>query len=151
MKYLARIGVVAVACLAMANVALALDPREPFVEVTVPDGGIDLGSAYGPGWRQLAGQIEAKIVANRPYQVQASFEGFSHVRRKAVIAAGHLRVQINGQQVPVGVGCLVATSHVPRINTADVPIDLEVGVTGLTVYPPGQYTGVLVITVMALP
>lgn len=137
----------------MANAASALNLSEPFISVTVPNGVVDLGGAAGPGWQQLGAKVVANVVANCPYRMEASFWGFSHSKGKAVISPNHLRVQINGQDVAVGTeGVEVASSRrSTRTQGVDVPIDLAVGVTGLTAYPVGQYNGALVITVMALP
>lgn len=153
MKRLARTYVIVAACLAMANVASALNPLEPFVNVTVPDGVVDLGDAAGPGWKKLGAQVVANVVANCPYRMEASFQGFTHARGIAAISPEHMLVQINGREVPVGTGGveIAASRRATRTQGVDVPVNLQVGVTGLNAYPAGRYNGALVIRVMALP
>lgn len=153
MKYLARIGLIVAACLVMADVACAIDPSKPFIAVTVPDGGIDLGVAWGQGWKRLEGQVIANVVANCPYHLEASFQGFSHAQGKATISPKHLDVEINGKSVSVGNDRVsVAGSNRPTPSGGmEVPIDLRVGVTGLTAYPAGTYNAVVVIKVTPGP
>jgi len=153
MKCLARTCVIVAACLAMANTASAINPLQPFVRVTVPEGGMDLGGVVGPGWKQLGAQVVTNVVANCAYRMEASFRGFVHSKGRAAISPKHMQVRINGQMVAVGAGRVeVGGSRRPtRAQGVEVPIDLEVGVTGLTAYPPGQYNGALVIRVVALP
>ncbi len=153
MKYLAKICLIMTACLATADVASAIDPLKPFISVTVPKGVVNLGQVYGPGWKHLEAQVVANVVANCPYHLEASFQGLTHAQGKAVISPKHMQVEINGKGVPVGDGHVsVAGSSKPTPSSGhDVPIDLRVGVTGLTFYPAGQYNGVLVIRAMIGP
>jgi len=135
---------------AAENVA-ALDLPEPFVAIEVQSQPAHLGEAWGPGVKQMRTQVRARIVANCPYHIEASFRGLRHRQGKAVISPNHMSVVINGREVPAGTARVpVATSQEPTPRGGvDVPIDLQVAVRGLEFYPPGRYVGILVLTVMA--
>jgi hypothetical protein len=101
----------------------------------------------------MEGRVVARVVANCPYNLSASFEGLKHEQGKAVIAAKDMAVTINGRAVPSGKVRvpIVTNGHATSPSGADVPIDLQVAVKGLVSYPAGQYGGALVLTIMAAP
>lgn len=157
MKHLAKTCVIVTAFLAVADAAWALDipvsMPEPFVSVSVQREPVNLGTVWGPGQYWVAAQLSARVVANCPYHVAASFETFRHVKGKAVIAAKDLTVAINNQEIPVGKGrATIASSSKPTSAAGtDVPLGLLVKVNGADRYPQGSYRGALVIVVMAGP
>jgi hypothetical protein len=153
MRNLAKIFVIVTACLVMADVAAAVNLEMPFVSVSLPRTPIYVGDLYGPGLKRVGAEFKAHVVANCPYHVEASFQGFRHQGGAVTISAKHLTVAINGKEVPVGTGRVsIAESSKPTSSGGvDVPVDLQLGVTGLASYPAGRYTGALVITVMARP
>jgi hypothetical protein len=155
MRNLAKTIVIVAACLVTADVAVATVPLPalPFVQVSLPQAPLEIGTVWGPGPQQVGGQVKAHVVANCGFRVEASFQTFRHLRGKAVMSAKDLTVAINGKQVPVGVGRVaVAESPGPTPSAGvDVPVDLKVTVTGLASYPAGRYGGALVIKVMAAP
>jgi len=169
MRNLAKIIAIVAACLVMAGGAAAADmatsfsgtswPRlpanleMPFVSVSLPRTPIYLGDVWGPGVRRAGAELVARVVANCPYLVEASFQGFQHEKGGVVMSPKHLSVAINGKEVPVGAGrvCIARASKPTSGGGVDVPVDLQVAVTGLASYPAGRYRGALVITVMAAP
>jgi len=150
---LAKICTVLATCFAMVSSATAIDRSQPFVAVAVQSRPLYLGEVYGPGLKQIGAQVNARVMANCPYHVEASFQGLRHVQGKATISAKNMLVVINGREIPVGTGRVpVASSNEPTpYDGVDVPIELQVGVRGLEYYPAGRYGGALVITVMAGP
>jgi hypothetical protein len=152
MMNLAKIFAIAVACLAVSDVASAIDPRLPFVSVTLPQKPVNLGVVWGPGTRRVGAQFVARVVANCPYHIEASFQGFKHERGR-VMDPKHLAVAINGAEVPVGTGRTpIAQSAKPTPSGGvDVPVDLQMSVSGLESCPAGRYNGALVVRVMARP
>jgi hypothetical protein len=128
-----------------------IDMSKPFVAVKAPEVPLHLGDVYGPGLKQLEGQTVARVVANCPYHLSASFEGLRHLEGKAAIAPKDMSVTINGRAVPVGKTRVpIVTDGRPTSGT-DVPIHLQVAVKGLATYPAGRYGGTLVLTIMAGP
>ena len=169
MRNLAKIIAIVAACLVMADGAVAgnsatpsrgaLLPRlpanlaMPFVSVSLPRTPIYVGKVWGPGLRRVGAEVVARVVANCPYHVEAGFQGFQHEGSAVAISHKHLSVAINGKEVPVGTGrVLIARASKPTsAGGVDVPVDLQLGVTGLASYPAGRYSGALVITIMAAP
>jgi hypothetical protein len=153
MRSLAKVVVGVAICLAAADSAAAVDMALPFVSVSLPRTAINIGEVWGPGLHRAGAEFMAHVVANCPYHVEASFQGFRHETGAATVSPRHLSVAINGKNVPVGDGRVqIARGSRPTpANGVDVPVDLEVGVTGLASYPAGRYRGALVITVMAAP
>lgn len=167
MRNLAKIISIVAACLVMADGAAAVNqampsgsalvPRLPanlalpFVSVSVPRTPVYVGEVWGPGLQRAGAKLVARVIANCPYHVEASFQGFQHERGGGAISPKHLSVAINGKAVPVGTGRVpIAQASKPTpAGGVDVPVDLQLGVTGLTSYPAGRYSGALVITVMA--
>jgi hypothetical protein len=154
---LAKSSAMVVVCLAATGIASAvnvpkIDMSKPFVAVKAPEVPLHLGDAYGPGQKQLEGQVVAHVVANCPYNLSASFEGLRHEQGKAAIAPKDMSVTINGRAVPTGGKARVplVTNGRPTSGT-NVPIQLQVAVKGLATYPAGRYGGTLVLTIMAAP
>ena len=140
-------------CLAVADSAVAVNMEMPFVSVSLPRTAVHIGEVWGPGVNRAGAEFMAHVVANCPYHVEASFQGFRHVTGAATMAPQDLSVAINGKKVPVGAGKvqIARGKRATPANGLDVPVDLQVGVTGLASYPAGRYSGALVITVMAAP
>lgn len=136
-----------------AGNVMAVDLPEPFVALAVQSKPLYLGEAWGPGLKQMGAQLNARVLANCPYRLEASFQGLRHRQGKAVISPRDMSVAINGEPVAVGGGrTTVVSSYEPTPSGGvDVAIALQVGVRGLELYPAGRYGGALVITVMAGP
>ena len=169
MRNLRKTTVIVLVCWAMLNGAgsgnvarggdstslpqLPADLKLPFVSVSLPETPIYVGDVAGPGSKQVGAQFMARVVANCAYHVQASFQGLQHEGGGIAIAPENLSVWINGKAVAVGTG-RVAIAQASRPTSAsgvDVPVNLRMAVSGLESYPPGQYCGAFVITVMATP
>jgi hypothetical protein len=132
---------------------LPADLKLPFVSVSLPENPVYVGDVAGPGVKQVGAQFVARVVANCPYFVEASFQGLQHEGGGATIAREHLSVWINGKATAVGTG-RVAIAQASRPTSAggvEVPVNLRMLVSGMESYPPGQYCGAFVITVMAAP
>ena len=153
MKNLAKICVIVLGCLAVADDASAIDPRLSFVRISVPRVPLNVGTVWGPGTAQVGAQVEAHVVANCPYHIEASFQGFRHVKSGVAMWPQHQSVAINGQQIPVGTGrAVVAQSSRPTPSGGvDVPLDLQLRISNLASCPAGRYSSALVIRVMAKP
>jgi hypothetical protein len=161
MRNLAKTCLAVTACLAVAGVASAanepammpMDASVPFVSVSFQGEPANLGTLWGPGPRSVLVPLHARVVANCPYHVAASFRTFRHEQGKAVVSPKDLMVAINGQEIPVGNGRVsVAQSSKPTsLGGVEVPLNLLVKVKGLDRYHQGPYRGALVITVMAGP
>lgn len=155
---LAKNSAMVVACLAATRIASAvsmpvIDMPKPFVAVKVPEVPMHLGDVYGPGLKQLEGEVVAHVVANCPYHLSASFEGLRHEEGKGAIAPKDMAVTINGKAAPVGKARvpIVTNGRPTGRGGTDVPIQLQVAVKGLATYPAGRYGGTLVLTIMAGP
>jgi hypothetical protein len=153
MVNLAKSGAIIAACLLATTTASAIDMMQPFVSVTVSHEPLYLGEVYGPGVKELTAQSVARVVANCPYHIEASFQGLRHEQGGPAISPRHMTVAINGRRVPVGRERVpIATGRQATSSRGvDVPIELQVGVSGLATYPAGRYAGTLVITVTAGP
>jgi hypothetical protein len=161
MLSLAKSSVIVAVYLAATGIASAvgmpgmpmIDMTQPFVAVKAPEVPLHLGDIYGPGLKKLEGQVVARVVANCPYHLSASFEGLRHQEGKAAISPKDMAVTINGKAVPVGKTRvpIVTNGHPTSRSGADIPIQLQVMVKGLATYPAGRYGGTLVLTIMAGP
>jgi hypothetical protein len=150
MMNLAKTFLIITACVTVADAAAVMNMPAPFVSVSFQGGPADLGTLWGPGPRSVQVQLKARVVANCPYHVAASFESLRHERGKAVVSGKDMSVMVNGQEVPIETGRVpVARSSSPTSSGGvDVPLDLLVKVRGMDRYPQGRYSGALVITVM---
>ena len=150
MRILAKACTILVVSLVMTQVAQAIDPSLPFVAVSVPNKPLYLGEVYGPALKETGGRVVAHVVANCPYHISASFDGLRHQASKVAMSPKHLTAAINGKPVLIGAGRvpIVSKGPTPR-GGVDVPIDLQVGVRAMSVYPAGRYIGTLVLTVTA--
>ncbi len=131
---------------------LPVSPVPPFLKVTVPQGPLHLGSVLGGGAFYAGAQVDVHVVANCPYQVQASFRELKHGSSDQPVAPKHLLVAINGKRAAVGEKVAITQTREPTpVNGVDVPVQLQLGVDNLMNYRAGRYHGTLVITAMALP
>ena len=141
---------VAAVCLVMAGSASAIDPRQPYVTIAMPRKPVSLGKVWGPGVKQVGAQMSARVMANIPYHLEASFQSLRHTGGKGAISPKHMSVSINGKRVAAGAGRVaIAHSGTPTPPSGvDVSIELQVGVKGLEFYPAGRYRGTLLIRVV---
>ncbi len=151
---LAKTCAIVAMCLIATGSAAAIDFSQPFVTVSVPRKSLlYLGEVWGPDLKQVGARVTARVEANCPYHLEASFLGLRHEAGHAAILPKHMSVAINGRHVSVGSERVpIATSYEPTpAGGVDVPIELQIGVKGMALYPAGRYAGTLVITVMAGP
>jgi hypothetical protein len=150
MRILAKTCVVFAVCVAATRGARAIDFSQPFVMVRLSDEPLYLGEVYGPSLKQVGAQVTARVVANCPYHILATFEGLEHQKLRVPISPKHMTVTINGKEVPIGTGRVPIASQGPTPpGGVDVPIELQVGVRTMASYPAGRYRGNLVITITA--
>ncbi len=150
MRFLAKTCVIFAVCLVTTQGAKAIDWSEPFVAISVPRGSLYLGEVYESSVKDAVARVTARVVANCPYRVLASFNGLRHQVENVAISPSDLRVAINGQPVPVGTDRVPIATGVPTPRSGvNVPIELQVGVKTIQPYPAGRYGGALVITVTA--
>jgi hypothetical protein len=127
-------------------------PVPPFVKVTIPREPLELGNVWSDGAFQAGAQLNVHLVANCPYQVEASFRNLKHSAGDQPLSPNHLLVAINGKRTTLGGRVAVALSRQPTaLNGVDIPVELQVGVDSIMNCRAGRYNGTLVITVMALP
>jgi hypothetical protein len=128
----------------------AAEQSAPFVALLVPGKPLYLGEVYGPGLKEVGAQVNAHVVANCPYHILVSFDGLRHERSRVEISPKHMTATVNGKSVPIGVGRVPVASQGPTPpGGVDVPIELQLGVKSMAMYPAGRYGGTLVLTVTA--
>ena len=150
MQNLTKTCVILVVCLVAAEGAKAVDPSQPFVVVRMSRDPLYLGEVCGPNLKQVAAKVTARVVANCPYHISASFPGLEHQRHRVAISPKHMTVKVNDKEVPIGAGHVTIASQGPTpYGGVDIPIELQVGVTSASQYPAGRYRGSLVIKVTA--
>jgi hypothetical protein len=150
MRILAKTCVILAVCLVATKGARAIDTSRPFVAVTVPRTPVNLGEVCGPNLNEVAAKFNARVVANVPYHISASFGGLQHQIQKVAISPQHMTVLINGREVPIGTGSVPIASQGPTPRGGvDVPVELQVGVKAKAFYPAGRYKGTIVLTVTA--
>jgi hypothetical protein len=159
---LAKIFVVVAICLGVTGGGWAQNrPKQngrvrssqPFAKVSVPKTPLKFGKVSGPGPARLKAEVTARVLANCPFRLAASFEGLTDDGSKQVtITAAQMRVTINGKEVPVGTGrVVIATGGPTPPNGADVPIAIVMEIKGGLLYPAGRYGGNLALAVLTGP
>jgi hypothetical protein len=157
MRYLAKILSIVVVWLVTGNAMGATPPPPmlpvpPFVKVTVPKEPLQLGDIWSGGAFQAGAQVDVHLVANCPYQVEASLRDLKYGAGSQSLSPKQVVVAINGKQTSLGGRVPVAVSQPPTpVDGVNVPVQLQVGVNDIMNCRAGRYNGTLVITVMALP
>jgi hypothetical protein len=159
MRYLAKVVLmIAIWLMAAGSVFGAapsvpvMVPSGPYVRISPPGGPFYLGNFWEAGTNQAAGRTKVHVVANCPYQIQASLQGLKHVTGRSTMSPKHTTVVINGAQARLGERVQIARSNKPTTPAGvDVPVELKVAMNDMVLYPAGQYSGALVITIMAVP
>ena len=159
MWHLARILSIVVVWLvagnAMGNTAPPpppVAPIPPFVKVTVPEGPLRLGDIWSGGAFQAGAEVKVHVLANCPYQLEASFRDLRHGGSNEPLSPKQVIVAINGKQTSLGAKVPVVLSGLPTpANGREIPVQLQVGVNNMMNCRAGRYDGTLVITVMAVP
>jgi len=124
----------------------------PYVKISPPGGPFYLGNFWEAGTSEAAGKTKVHVIANCPYQIQASLQGLKHVTGKSTMSPKEIKVVINGAQTRLGQRVEIARSRLPTTPAGvDVPVELKVAMNDMVLYPAGQYGGTLVITIMAVP
>jgi len=159
MLYLARILSIVVVWLAAGSAMGNTPPPPPpvpliapFVKVTVPGGPLQLGDVWSGGAFQAGAEVKVHVLANCPYQVEASFRDLRRGAGNELLSPKQVMVAINGKQTSLGGKVPVALSGLPTpASGMNIPVQLQVGVNNLMNCRAGRYNGTLVITVMAVP
>lgn len=127
-------------------------PAPPFVKVTLPKESLRLGDIWSSGAFQANGKLDVHLVANCPYQVDASFRDLKRGGGDEPLPTKRVMVAINGKQTSLGGRVQVARSGQPTpVSGVDIPVQLQVGLDNFMSFRAGRYNGTLVITVMAVP
>jgi hypothetical protein len=158
MRSLAKMSaVVALCCGAAAGAWAAGGPGpmgpvvpspQPYAAVAVPRAPLYFGMVSGLGPRRLKATMPARVLANHPYRLAASFRGLTQQVGQGALAPGDLTVTINGREVPVGPQWVdIAAGDRTPITGAEVPIVIEITVKGPAFYPAGRYGGNLVLSI----
>jgi len=127
-------------------------PMPPFVKVTIPKEPLQLGDLWSGGAFQAGAQVNVHVLANCPYQVDASFRDLRFGTSDQVMSPTQLMVAINGKRTTLGGRVPVVLSRQPTpLEGVDIPVELQVGVNDFMKSRAGRYNGTLVITVMAVP
>ncbi len=154
-KFLAIVTVWLAAGSAMGNTPPPpppMGPVPPFVKVTIPKEPLQLGDIWSGGAFQAGAQVNVHVVANCPYQVDASFRDLKLGTSNQVVSPEQLMVAINGKRTTLGGRVPIVSSRQPTpLDGVDIPVELQVGVNDFMKSRAGRYNGTLVITVMAVP
>jgi hypothetical protein len=159
MWYLAKILSIVVVWLAAGNAMgntppppRPVPPVPPYVKVTVPKAPVQLGDVWSGGAFQAGAKVDVHLVANCPYQVEASLRNLQYGTGSEPLSPKQVMVAINGKKTSLGGRVPVAVSQPPTpVNGVDVPVQLQVGVNNIMNCRAGRYNGTLVITVMGIP
>jgi hypothetical protein len=154
-RFLSIVIVWSVAGSAMGNTPLPpppVGPIPPFVHVTVPRETLRLGDIWSGGAFQAGTKVDVHVVANCPYQLEASFRDLRPGASNDPLPPNLVMVAINGKQTSLGGRVPVVQAGEPTSsNGVNIPVQLQVGVKDLMKFRAGRYNGTLVITVMAVP
>jgi hypothetical protein len=118
--------------------------------VSVPKTPLRFGKVSGPGPMRLKAETTARVVANCPFRLLATFEGLTEAAGKTVaISPSQITVTINGKEVPIGTERVqIAAGGPTPAGGAGIPVVIEMTVKGASSYPAGQYGGNLALTVV---
>ena len=131
---------------------IPVNPVPPYLKVTMPREPLRLGNVLIGGAFQAGAQVNVRVVANCPYQLQASLRDLRHGTANEPIASKRLLIAINGQRASLGQKVPITQTRGPTpADGVDIPLQLQVGVDNLMNYRAGRYNGTLVITAMVLP
>jgi len=152
MRILAKTCAILVVCSVAAQGAKAIDRSQPYVVVSIPDKPLNLGEVCGPNLKEVGAKVTAHVEANIPYHISASFGGLRHQSSNVAISPKHLTATINGKDLPIGSSRVPIASQGPTPRGGvKIPLDFQVGVRAVAVYPAGRYRGALIITVTPGP
>jgi len=126
---------------------------KPIVLVSAPNTPLQFGQVKGPGPKQLKAEMTARVQANCPFRLLASFEGLTTAGgQKTPIPAAQVTVTINGKKVPVGTEYVeIAKGGPTPMAGATVPVAIVMELKGASNYPAGQYGGNLALKAVAGP
>lgn len=162
MRTLAQICAIAVVTLGMTGSGWARDhskgnrpngPFRPGAVLSVPQTPLRFGMVSGPGPKRLRAEVTARVLANCPFRVAASFEGLTQrADRTVVIPSGQIAVTINGRKVPVGTDRVVIAGGGPTPpGGVNILVAIEMEVKGASLLTAGQYGGNLTLTALVGP
>jgi len=121
----------------------------PMAMVSAPKTPLLFGMVTGMGPKQLKAQGTARVAANCPYRVMASFRGMTEPTGKS-IPTHAMTATINGKSVPIGTDFVqIAAGNLTPMSGLEVPLVVEVMMKGSGLYPAGRYSGNLVLKVVA--
>jgi len=115
----------------------------------MPQTPLIFGKVVGPGPTRLRAETTARVLANCPFRLMASFQGFGEqAAQRAPLPLTQMNVTINGKEMPIGKQYVeIATGGPTSRAGVEVPIVIEIKTAGALAYPAGQYGGNLAITV----
>ena len=117
---------------------LQAQPPEPFASISVPDG-IDLGNVANYGQQTFNSTLKAHITANCPHHITASVGAFTNPNG-GLIPIGRTNVEMTPPlSSPIGTP--------PEGVDADINLKFTIDIESSDL--AGEYTGSLVLTVMA--
>lgn len=163
MRTLAKICAIAVVSVGMTGSGWARDPSNgnrprggpfrPQAVLSVPKAPLRFGVVAGPGPKRLRAEVTARVLANCPFRIAASFQGLTQVaNRTVVIPSGQIAVKINGRDVPVGTDrVVIAGGGLTPPGGANILIAIEMEIKGASACPAGRYGGDLALMVLTGP
>jgi len=163
MRTLAKICAIAVVYLGMTGSGWARDhsngnrpnvsPFRPEALLSVPKTPLRFGVVSGPGPKRLRAEVPARVLANCPFRLAASFQGLAQVANRAVvIPPAQIAVTINGKEVPAGTNRVVVAGGGPTPpGGANVLIAIEMEIKGASSCPAGRYGGNLTLIAVTGP
>ncbi len=121
----------------------------PVTVVSAPRTPLSFGKVAGPGPTRLKAATTARVAANRPFRLLASFHGFvGETAERATILPKEIKVTINGKEVPIGTEFVeIAKGGPTPPSGVEVPIVVELKTAGVLAYPAGRYGGNLALKV----
>ena len=123
-------------CMVFSPVVKAEDP---FVSIDVPSG-INLGSISEPGTHIIERSIAVHVTSNVPYYLDASLKQFNYAGIGSIPLTQTSVAILNAPGSPIPTG--------PSGDDVDVDLEFHIEITFAD--QAGDYTGTLVLTVMAL-
>ncbi len=161
MKKLIMISALMALCFGLTGIVQAVRPSEPpkiisdkpYVGISFTPESIDLGTVSPTGFKDIPAKLEARIIANCPHQIKASFKPFKSVGSDISIKPEDTSVEINGVKIPVDSSSvsIIGSARPTPPEGIGVPFDIKFGARALLLYPAGPYKGSLVLTIMTKP
>jgi hypothetical protein len=115
----------------------------------VPKEPLYFGTVIGSTPRRLKASTTARVLANRPFTVAATFQGLALDDGPVALPPQQITVTINGKKVLMGTQRVRIASGGPTSpQGVEVPIVIEIEVKGIGFNPAGRYGGNLALFIM---